>query len=141
MAYVKPSHEAVMSACQGIRAELAEFIADEKRPLELRSERYQKALAAIQSHGSSEAGVLRAIAFNAMDNPDAFAERKPLETQLVELKEQLRAAQDVIDKHVTDGIEGLHCVGCVAEDDEVCDCPLLAPIWKAMKGYKGKGQP
>lgn len=38
----------------------------------LQIERYQKALSAIQSHGSSEPGVLRAIAFNAINNPDVF---------------------------------------------------------------------
>ena len=52
------------------------------------------------------------------------------------LKAQLRTAQEVIDKHVADQIEGLHCVDCVAESDEECDCPMLVPIFEAMKGYE-----
>ncbi len=57
------------------------------------------------------------------------------EFQVDKLKKQLRTAQEVIDKHAVDGIEGLHCVDCVAEDDEACDCPMLVPFWEAMKGY------
>lgn len=52
-----------------------------------------------------------------------------------ELKKQLRTAQDVIQKHVADQVEGLHCVDCAALDDESCDCPMLIPIFEAMKGY------
>src|SRR5438552_662961 len=57
--------------------------------------------------------------------------------QVEELRKQLRTAQEVIYKHATDGIEGLHCVDCVAEPDVMCDCPMLMPFWAAMKGYEG----
>lgn len=53
-----------------------------------------------------------------------------------ELKKQLRTAQGVINKHVADQIEGLHCVDCVAEEDQDCDCPMVVPIMEAMEGYE-----
>lgn len=56
--------------------------------------------------------------------------------KIEELKKRLRMAQEVINKHVADQVEGLHCVDCVAEDDEICDCPMLVPIFEAMKGYE-----
>lgn len=63
---------------------------------------------------------------------------KEMNLQVEALQKQLRTAQEVINKHATDGIEGLHCVDCVAEDDEMCDCPMLVPFWEAMKGYTEK---
>lgn len=54
------------------------------------------------------------------------------------LKAQLRTAQEVINLHATDGIEGLHCVDCVAEPDEICDCPMVVPFFVAMKGYEDR---
>lgn len=51
------------------------------------------------------------------------------------LKAQLHTAQDVIQKHVADQVEGLHCVDCTAEESQSCDCPMLVPIFEAMKGY------
>ena len=53
-----------------------------------------------------------------------------------ELEKQLRTAQGVINEHILDQIEGLHCVDCTAEADETCDCPMLAPIFAAMEGYQ-----
>lgn len=58
-----------------------------------------------------------------------------MKLQVGALQKQLRTAQEVINKHATDGIEGLHCVDCVAEEDEMCDCPMLVPFWEAMKGF------
>jgi len=55
-----------------------------------------------------------------------------------ELQQQLRQAQEVINRHVADQIEGMHCVDCTAEEDEVCDCPMVAPIFAAMKGFEGQ---
>jgi len=63
---------------------------------------------------------------------------KRLEEERDALKTQLRTAQEVINKHATDGIEGLHCVDCVALPDEICDCPMLVPFWEAMKGYEDR---
>lgn len=54
------------------------------------------------------------------------------------LQKQLRTAQEVINTHVADQVEGLHCVDCVALPDEVCDCPMLIPIFAAMEGYTEK---
>jgi len=78
----------------------------------------------------------------------ALAGVKPFEEDvallLIELKRgraaerQLQTAQEVIEKHVGDQIEGLHCVNCVAEPDQRCDCPMLAPIFEAMKGFEPK---
>lgn len=66
--------------------------------------------------------------------------RHPLmDQEISRLKKQLRTAQEVINKHATDGIEGLHCVDCVAEEDEICDCPMLVPFWEAMEGYENQG--
>lgn len=68
---------------------------------------------------------------------EAEAEVSKLELQVGALKKQLRTAQDVIQKHVADQVEGLHCVDCVAEDSVVaCDCPMLVQIFEAMKGYE-----
>lgn len=58
-----------------------------------------------------------------------------------ELKKQLRKAQEVINKHVADQIEGLHCVDCVALEAQDCDCPMVVPIFEAMKGYTEKLAP
>lgn len=60
----------------------------------------------------------------------------PLKLKLEVVEAQLRKAQEVINTHVADQIEGLHCVDCEAEADEMCDCPMLVPIFEAMKGYK-----
>ena len=69
------------------------------------------------------------IAHSRQDVPALVAEVR-------RLKAQLRTAQEIVNKHATDGIEGLHCVDCVAEDDEMCDCPMLVPFWEAMKGFE-----
>lgn len=71
------------------------------------------------------------IANSRQDVPALLAEVR-------KLKAQLHTAQEVINKHATDGIEGLHCVDCVAENDKICDCPMLVPFWEAMKGYTEK---
>lgn len=66
------------------------------------------------------------------------AHLKEMNLQVGELQKQLRTAQEVIEKHVSDQLEGLHCVDCVAEPDETCDCPMLVPMFEAMKGYEPK---
>jgi len=54
------------------------------------------------------------------------------------VRAQLRKAQEVINKHVADQIEGLHCVDCVAIPDEACNCPMVVQIFEAMKGFEVK---
>jgi hypothetical protein len=66
------------------------------------------------------------------------SEVSQLHRRIEELNLQLRVAQEVINTHVADQIKGLHCVDCDAEEDEVCDCPMLVPIFEAMKGYTEK---
>lgn len=79
-----------------------------------------------------------ALADAQVDCAELAALRDKLLLQVEALQKQLRTAQEVINKHATDGIEGLHCVDCVALADEMCDCPMLVPFWGAMKGYTEK---
>jgi hypothetical protein len=72
---------------------------------------------------------------------DAMKKLSAADLRNGELRKQLCTAQEVINKHVADQVEGLHCVDCVAEEDEICDCPMLTPIFEAMKGYTDKQEP
>lgn len=65
-------------------------------------------------------------------------EKAGLRKRVMDLDLQLRQAQAVIEKHVVGSIEGLHCVDCVSEHGDDCDCPQVVEIFTAMAGYEPK---